>query len=100
MSDQSSEPTLRLLARHTPPGWDDPPPCCIQEHNWGPWRAHPNGVNDVRSCKNSSADEAGNQRDCSWSDWREHTHWWGDVDRAGRRRCRMIGCSAADLKWR
>ena len=53
--------SLVLFARYTPPGWDDPIPECANGHNWGYWRPHPNGYNDVRACRRPS---------CTFSDWR------------------------------
>jgi len=54
--------SLVLLARYTPPGWDDPIPECVTGHVWGYWHPHPNSVNDVRQCRRSR---------CTFSDWRE-----------------------------
>ena len=97
--DFMSDERLVLLARYTPIDWGDPPPSCVREHNWAPWRAHPNGVNDVRGCKNTYLDAAGKRRECPFSDWREHSHWWGDADHDGIRRCRMTGCASVDAAW-
>lgn len=56
------EPHLRLLARYTPPGWDDPIPECGDGHDWGAWRRHPNRVNLWRACR---------RQGCSFTDWDE-----------------------------
>lgn len=62
---------LVLFARYTPPGWGDPIEECRGGHDWGYWRSHPNGVNDVRTCRRDR---------CSWSDWRDaqSAPRWGD----------------------